>query len=169
MGWWLDLLTTYTHHSELQVVTVPLLNSTIHRSPQHPLCVFPACCVFNSFSIVTAYNSGDSSASRTHVVTVQWISCNSTLADCQINYSTISSHPSFQNSTQLPTLNWTLSPTSFHFTSLHFTSLNWTATQPSPSPSYFMTGGLPPISSSSRQAFWDSRPEIFFSTDPLQS
>jgi hypothetical protein len=28
--------------------------------------------------------------------------------------------------------------------------------------SYSMTGGLPPISSSSRQALWDPRPEIFF-------
>jgi hypothetical protein len=32
----------------------------------------------------------------------------------------------------------------------------------SQSQSYFTTGGLPPISSSWRQAPWDSRPEIFF-------
>jgi hypothetical protein len=37
---WLDLLTTCTHHSELQVITAPPLISTIHSSPQHPLCLF---------------------------------------------------------------------------------------------------------------------------------
>jgi hypothetical protein len=37
------------------------------------------------------------------------------------------------------------------------------------SQSYFMTGGLPPISSSWRQASWDSRPDILFSTEPLRS
>jgi hypothetical protein len=36
--------------------------------------------------------------------------------------------------------------------------------------SYFTTRSLPPISSSWRQASWDSRPEFFFfATEPLQS
>jgi hypothetical protein len=39
-----------------------------------PLNLFLACCVFNSRSLATASNSADSSASRDHVVTVQWIS-----------------------------------------------------------------------------------------------
>jgi hypothetical protein len=42
------------HRSELQVITVPLLISTIHRLPQNPLSLFPACCVFNSRSLATA-------------------------------------------------------------------------------------------------------------------
>jgi hypothetical protein len=63
LDWWMDLLTTYTHDSELQAITAPLLISTIHQSPQHPLSLFPACCVFTSRSLVTASNSGDSSAS----------------------------------------------------------------------------------------------------------
>jgi hypothetical protein len=35
MDWWMSLLTTYTHDSELQVITVLLLISTLHKSPQH--------------------------------------------------------------------------------------------------------------------------------------
>jgi hypothetical protein len=53
-------------------------------------------------------NSGDSSASRTHVFTVWWISRNLLLVNCQSTQSTISSQPSLQSSTQLPTLNSTV-------------------------------------------------------------
>jgi hypothetical protein len=37
------------------------------------------------------------------------------------------------------------------------------------SQSYFTTGRLPPIISSWRQTPWDSRPEIFFETEPSRS
>jgi hypothetical protein len=37
MDWWMDLLTTYTHHSELQVITALSLNSTVQKSPEHLL------------------------------------------------------------------------------------------------------------------------------------
>jgi hypothetical protein len=37
MDWSMDLLNTFTHHLELQVITVSLLMSTLHKSPQHPL------------------------------------------------------------------------------------------------------------------------------------
>jgi hypothetical protein len=36
----MDLLTTYTHDSELQAITAPPLISTIHKSPQHLLSLF---------------------------------------------------------------------------------------------------------------------------------
>jgi hypothetical protein len=53
------LLITYTHDSELQAITTPLLISTIHRSPQHPLSLFqPA----------TAPDSVDFSASRAQIL-----------------------------------------------------------------------------------------------------
>jgi hypothetical protein len=77
--------------------------------PQHPLSPSPACCVFTSRSLGTASKSGYYSASRAHVVTVRRISRNWALVDCQLNYSTVSSQPPLQSSTQLPTLNW-LSP-----------------------------------------------------------
>jgi hypothetical protein len=92
-----NLLTTCTHHSELQVITALLLIST---APARP---FPASCVFNSRSLATASNSGDYSASRAHVVNVRRISRNSTLVNWQLNYSAISSQPPLQNSSQLPT------------------------------------------------------------------
>jgi hypothetical protein len=38
--WRMDLLTTYSHDSELQVITAPSLISTIHKSPQHRLSLF---------------------------------------------------------------------------------------------------------------------------------
>jgi hypothetical protein len=56
------LLTTYTHSSELQVITAPSLISILHKSPQHTLSL-PASGVFTSRSLVTASNSGDFSAS----------------------------------------------------------------------------------------------------------
>jgi hypothetical protein len=64
MDWWTDLLTTYIHHSELQPITALSLISMLYKSPQQPLSPFPACCVFNSHSLATASNSGDSSASH---------------------------------------------------------------------------------------------------------
>jgi hypothetical protein len=72
----MDLLTTYINHSELQVITAQLLISTIHRSSQHPLRLFPACRIFNSRSLATSSNNGNSSASHVHVVTVMLISRN---------------------------------------------------------------------------------------------
>jgi hypothetical protein len=36
MNWWVDLLTTYTHPSELQSLTVLSLSSTIHKSLHTP-------------------------------------------------------------------------------------------------------------------------------------
>jgi hypothetical protein len=63
MDWWMDLLATYTHHSELQVITELSLISTLNKSPQHLVCLFqPA--VFISRSLSTASNIGDYSASR---------------------------------------------------------------------------------------------------------
>jgi hypothetical protein len=38
--WWMDLLTTCTHHWELQAITAPQLISTVHKSPQQPLSLF---------------------------------------------------------------------------------------------------------------------------------
>jgi hypothetical protein len=68
VDWILDLLTTYIYDSELQAVTAPPLISTIHKSPQHPLSPFPDCCVLTSRSLETASNIGDSSPTRTHVL-----------------------------------------------------------------------------------------------------
>jgi hypothetical protein len=67
LDWRLDLLTTYTYDSEPHAITVPPPTSTIHKSPQHPLSLFPACCVF-SRSLATASNSTDSSTSHAQVL-----------------------------------------------------------------------------------------------------
>jgi hypothetical protein len=61
-GVWIDewiywLLYIYT--SLGTTTKAPLLISTFHWSPQHPLSLFPACCVFNSRSLVTDSNSGN--------------------------------------------------------------------------------------------------------------
>jgi hypothetical protein len=102
--WWYDFLATCTHHSEQHVITPPSLISTLHKSPQHPPSLFPASYIFNSRSLATASNSGDSLASRAHVVTVWRISRNWTPVNCQLYYSAISSQPPVQNSTR----NWKL-------------------------------------------------------------
>jgi hypothetical protein len=90
LEWWMNLLTTYTHDSELQGITAPLLIFTIHKSPQHPLSHFQPVMsspsgstlprvgarrkkrnVFTSSSLATASNSADSSASRAQVPSSQ--------------------------------------------------------------------------------------------------
>jgi hypothetical protein len=38
--WSTDLLTTYTHHSELEAIIAPSLISTLYKTPQHPLSLF---------------------------------------------------------------------------------------------------------------------------------
>jgi hypothetical protein len=48
----------------------------IHKSPQHTLSPFPACCVFTSRSLATAYNSGDSSASRSQIISERQLPSN---------------------------------------------------------------------------------------------
>jgi hypothetical protein len=56
--------------SEIQAITAPPLISTIDKSPEHPLNLFPAYCVISS-SLATVSNSGDSSASRAEVLSSQ--------------------------------------------------------------------------------------------------
>jgi hypothetical protein len=69
VDWILDLLTTYTHHSELQVITALLLISMSQITTAHAKS-FPACCVFTDYSLAVALNSGDSSAFHAYIVTV---------------------------------------------------------------------------------------------------
>jgi hypothetical protein len=81
-GYWI-----YWYNSELKLVTALSLISTIHRSPQQLLSLFAACCVFNSRSLRTAFNSGGSSSSCARVITVRRISRSWTLFNSQPNYS----------------------------------------------------------------------------------
>jgi hypothetical protein len=113
-GVWIFKWTTYAHHLELQVITALSLISTIYKSPQHPLSLFPACRVFINRSLATASNSGDSSASRAQVLSLRLTVQNSTIT-YQLNYSAISLQPPLQSSTELPTLNWTNSLLYNHF------------------------------------------------------
>jgi hypothetical protein len=43
MDWWMDLSTTCTHNSELQVITALSLISALYKSSQHPLSLFQPC------------------------------------------------------------------------------------------------------------------------------
>jgi hypothetical protein len=90
MDWWMDLLTIYTHHLKLQVITALLLISTIHNLLKAKSS--PAFSVFHSSSLTTASNRGNSSASRAHVLSSQPPLQNSTL--------------NLQLTTRPPTLNW---------------------------------------------------------------
>jgi hypothetical protein len=68
LDWWMDLLTTYTQDTQVQIITASPLylhNSQITTAPAK---LSPACCVFTSRSLATASNSGDSSASRSQVL-----------------------------------------------------------------------------------------------------
>jgi hypothetical protein len=70
MDWCMALLTTYTHHLELQVITAPSLISTLYSSLKNPLSLSqPA--VLTSRSLATAFNIGDCSASHAQVLLSQ--------------------------------------------------------------------------------------------------
>jgi hypothetical protein len=90
----MDLLTTYTHHSELRVITAPSLISTIYKSPQYSLSFFPACCVFTCRFLATAYKSEESSGSRTQALLSQ--PPVSPLVNCRLP-----TQPPLQSSTEL--------------------------------------------------------------------
>jgi hypothetical protein len=152
-GYWI-YWQTCTHQSEIQVITALSLSSTIHRSPHHPLSLFPACRVFNSRFLATA--------SRAHVVTIRRISRNWTLVNSTIAPSLLSLECRAQ-------LNCQPSTNSFTNQLLHFTSLSWTANW-QPNCSELESELLYDwrfTSQSCSQAPWDSRPE-FFSTESLR-
>jgi hypothetical protein len=88
--WWTDLLTRL--HTSLGTTSKYSAVADLYtlQITTTPAKLFPACCVFSSRSIATASNSGDSSASRAHVVTRY---CPTT----EIS----SSQPDFQLSTEL--------------------------------------------------------------------
>jgi hypothetical protein len=127
---WVDLLIFCIRHSELQVITSLLLLSSPYKSLQHTLRYFPASCVFNSHPLATASNSGDSSASRAHIVAFWQISCNWTLVSSQLwtqlldhLFSAIFTELDWTTNSQLNSL--THQPiTSLHFTSLHSTEVH---------------------------------------------
>jgi hypothetical protein len=77
------------------VAQLHTVTTTFYKSPQHPLSPFPACCIFNSCSLTTTSNRGDSSASCAHVVTVQRIFRNWT------NYFTLVNWTAFSRSRSL--------------------------------------------------------------------
>jgi hypothetical protein len=60
----MDLLITYTHYSELQLITALSLISTLYKSLQHPLSVLShSVTVLASRCLVTDVNNAFSSAS----------------------------------------------------------------------------------------------------------
>jgi hypothetical protein len=90
-GWWMDLSNTNKHHSELPAITSSSLISTLYKSPQHQLSLFPACCVFISRSPAKASNSEDPSASRAQVISSQSPVQYSTI-NCQLINSQAGGH-----------------------------------------------------------------------------
>jgi hypothetical protein len=115
MDWWMALLTTGTHHSELQEITALPLMSTLYSSPQHSLNVFQSA-VLTICSLATAANSADSSASCAQVLPSPTLvqNCLSAipLTEVDRNFSaSLAEHNCTQHSTislcylRLPTLN----------------------------------------------------------------
>jgi hypothetical protein len=95
--WWMDLLTTYTHNSELQVITMLSPISTLYKSAQHLLSLFqpPVSLPAVPWQRLQPAEILQFQAFRS--------SCHSrpcrTLVNCQVNYSAISSQPPLQSST----------------------------------------------------------------------
>jgi hypothetical protein len=87
MDWILDLLTAYTQHSVLQAITVlsPISTQiTVANSKSSP-----ACSVFNSRSLATASNSGDSSSSHAQAFLSGEYPTTELSLNYQLNYSAI--------------------------------------------------------------------------------
>jgi hypothetical protein len=79
-----NLFTTCTHHSKLHVITALSLISTLYKSLHAKS--FPACCVSNIRSLATVSNSGDSAASRAHVVIGEYPATELTQSACGPRY-----------------------------------------------------------------------------------
>jgi hypothetical protein len=114
VDWWIDLLTTYTHNSELQVITALLVISTLYKLSHHSLSLFPACCSFIIRSITTATNSGGSLVSSPQVLLWQPPVQNSTHSTRAPFFSPLCrAHLNCQPSTEL------VVPVLFFITTLH--------------------------------------------------
>jgi hypothetical protein len=110
--------------------------SAFYESPQHPLSLFAACCVFICY-LATASNSRDYSASRVQI---------------PLSFPPVQNCLSAFNSELTTPMLAVIS----HRLSLLFRGCQVTASE---SQSHFTTGGLPSISWTWRRAPWDSRPE----------
>jgi hypothetical protein len=148
--WFIDhVYTSFGTH----IITASLLISTIHRSTQHLLSRFPACCVF-SRSLATALT-----------VEILELPALTSLLSCEYPATELMSTVNLIIAPSLLSL-----PCRAQLNCKHSTD-NWTGQSQSQSQnqSYFTTGSLRPISLSWRQAPWDSRPENFFLPEPLRS
>jgi hypothetical protein len=114
----MDLLTIYTHHSELQVINSAIANLHTLQNTTTPAKPFPACCVFNSRSLATDSDSGDFSASRGYVITARRISHNWTLHSrpyrTPLNWSPTTIAPSLLSLPCRAQLNWLSSQSQSH-------------------------------------------------------
>jgi hypothetical protein len=124
-NWWLDLLTHYTQHSELHVITALSLNSEIYNSLLQTL-VSSVCYISTIRFLATDFNTGTIKVSLNHTLHISLY-----YSTCKI----FSSLPDFQLSTALarllhhpPTANSrTLNPIlccNCHVFSLLFAELN---------------------------------------------
>jgi hypothetical protein len=80
MDKWMDLLTTYTHHPQLQLITALPLISKLYQS-QHSNKSSPPCNIINSRSLAMTSNGGGFSSSHAQVLLLQPPMQNS----CQLN------------------------------------------------------------------------------------
>jgi hypothetical protein len=114
-GFWLDIGFIDNFNTPLETTrnysaVTNLHTSQITAAPAKP---FPACCVFSNRSLAAVSNSGDSSASCAHIITVQQISCNWTFVKCPLNCSAISSQSSFTSRCLVTTLDNSYSSVTF--------------------------------------------------------
>jgi hypothetical protein len=101
MHWWMDLLTTYTDDSEVQVITALLLISTLSLLSLHES--YPGNGFYTSIT-VTKTHVKSSFHNRT-LANNYFI--HSWTFNSHLNCIVISSQPPLHSSTELPTLNWT--------------------------------------------------------------
>jgi hypothetical protein len=95
LDWWMDLLTTYTHNSEVQAF------KWYHRSPH-----FTNHCTLSLFqravsSLVVAWQQLSTVEILQLLCSHHYCPADITRLICQLDYSPISSQPSLQNSTEL--------------------------------------------------------------------
>jgi hypothetical protein len=100
--WWMDLLTTYTHNSELQVITAPWLIYTPYKSLAHAKCS-QSSLVVSWQRILTQQSHCNYSTHKIFLSLPH--SCSSFLhrrtSNSQLNLIAISSQPPWQNSAEL--------------------------------------------------------------------
>jgi hypothetical protein len=119
LDWWIDLLTTYARHLELQVITALSLISTLYKSLAHANS-FQSVTVSTSHFLAVDFNTGTATVSLNYALQLSHMKSS-------FHSRTLATHFFTVSHTELHQADWTTQIVLSHSQINYFTQLNWTA------------------------------------------